>query len=351
MIVVSQHKMRFSNIELLRITAMVLVMVLHADFLSLGSPSAAEVVSAPVQSFFRIFTESLSIVCVNVFILISGWFGIRPRLRRFSEFLFQVWFFGVLMYVMSSLYATVNESGGVRELLKIFVIKDLWFVKAYILLYVFSPLLNLFLDRASKKNIEVFLLSFYSLQTVHGFFTNSSWFDSGYSPVSFMGLYILAGYIHRFPDRWTSQKKYFDIILYLLFALLTTFTAIGMTLWRNDMWTWYKYCAPFTVVEAVFLLLFFSKLQFNNKFVNWIAISSFAVYLVHTDKNFLHPIYAKFISLWFHQFGTMQFLLHTVCWIVVLFFISILIDKLRIFLWTLLTLAYDKVMSKRQINR
>ena len=120
MIVVSQHKMRFSNIELLRITAMVLVMVLHADFLSLGSPSAAEVVSAPVQSFFRIFTESLSIVCVNVFILISGWFGIRPRLRRFSEFLFQVWFFGVLMYVMSSLYATVNESGGSKGAAKDF---------------------------------------------------------------------------------------------------------------------------------------------------------------------------------------------------------------------------------------
>lgn len=348
MIVVSQHKVRSSNIELLRITAMVLVMVLHADFLSLGSPSADEIVAVPVQSFFRLLTESLSIVCVNVFILISGWFGIRPRLRRFSEFIFQVWFFGVLMYVLCLLYGTVNEPGGaVKDLLKIFIIKDLWFVKSYIVLYIFSPLLNLFLERASKKEVRFFLFAFYCLQTAHGFFTNSSWFDSGYSPVSFIGLYILAGYIHRYPDRWTSQKRYVDLAMYFFFALLTTFTAIGMTLWRNDTWTWYKYTAPFTVAEAVFLFLFFCKLHFSNKVVNWVAISSFAVYLVHTDKNFLHPIYAKFISLWFHQFGTMQFLLNTACWIVVLFFISILVDKLRIFLWTLLTLTYDKVMSKR----
>lgn len=48
---VRQPKMRSSNIELLRITAMVLVMVLHADFLSIGSPSATDIVSSPAQSF------------------------------------------------------------------------------------------------------------------------------------------------------------------------------------------------------------------------------------------------------------------------------------------------------------
>lgn len=241
----------------------------------------------------------------------------------------------------------MSQGGAVKILLKVFIIKDLWFVKSYIVLYIFSPLLNLFLNRASKKEVGIFLLAFYGLQTAHGFFTNSSWFDSGYSPVSFIGLYILAGYIYRYPNRWTLQKRYVDIAMYLFFALLTTITAIGMTLWRNDTWTWYKYTAPYTILEAVFLFLFFSKLHFSNKIVNWVAISSFAVYLVHTDQNFLHPIYAKYVSLWFHQFGTMQFLLHTACWIVVLFFISILVDKLRIFLWTLLVLAYDKVMSKK----
>ena len=40
----------------------------------------------------RMLFESLAIVCVNVFVLISGWFGIRPKWKSVTNFLFQVFF-------------------------------------------------------------------------------------------------------------------------------------------------------------------------------------------------------------------------------------------------------------------
>ena len=84
---------RSSNIELLRILAMFLVLVHHANILSIGIPSWAECVSAPGNTFFRFFIQSLAIVAVDVFVLISGWFGIKPSLKKLLALLFQVFFF------------------------------------------------------------------------------------------------------------------------------------------------------------------------------------------------------------------------------------------------------------------
>ena len=87
-----KHKTRDSNIELLRMLAMFLVLLVHADFFSLGTPTLQDIQTSTLDSTLRIFFEALSIVCVNVFVLISGWFGIRPSLKGVSNFIFQCLF-------------------------------------------------------------------------------------------------------------------------------------------------------------------------------------------------------------------------------------------------------------------
>lgn len=61
---------RQSNIELLRIITMLLVMVVHANFFSLGSPSTKEFQAFPQISITRFFIQSISICCINIFVLI-----------------------------------------------------------------------------------------------------------------------------------------------------------------------------------------------------------------------------------------------------------------------------------------
>ncbi len=85
-------KKRESNFELLRIIAMLLVMITHATFLSLGIPTHEDSISTPYNSFGIFLSQSFSTVCVNIFILLSGWFGIKANLKRFSEFIFQLFF-------------------------------------------------------------------------------------------------------------------------------------------------------------------------------------------------------------------------------------------------------------------
>ena len=63
---------RQSNIELFRIVAMFLVLVLHALFIAIGTPSQSQCLFAPGNAITRIFFQSLAIVAVDVFVLISG---------------------------------------------------------------------------------------------------------------------------------------------------------------------------------------------------------------------------------------------------------------------------------------
>jgi surface polysaccharide O-acyltransferase-like enzyme len=91
---------RQSNFELLRILAMFLVIVIHADFLSTGLPSPENYYADWLPVTTKVLFESISIVCVNVFILISGWFGIRSSVKSFSQFAFQCLFFYVGLYML-----------------------------------------------------------------------------------------------------------------------------------------------------------------------------------------------------------------------------------------------------------
>lgn len=69
---------RKSNIELLRIISMILIVLNHSNYLIFGSVIGEEIEQDSFRSFGRMLFEQLCIIGVNVFVLISGYFGIRP---------------------------------------------------------------------------------------------------------------------------------------------------------------------------------------------------------------------------------------------------------------------------------
>ena len=95
---------RDSQTELLRIVAMVMILILHANFLGVGAPEHADFLEDAPRAWGQMVLESLCIVAVDVFVLISSWYGIRFRKRRLAGFLFQVWFFTFVLYFGSLLF-------------------------------------------------------------------------------------------------------------------------------------------------------------------------------------------------------------------------------------------------------
>ena len=85
-------KQRLSSIELLRIIAILGVLVDHVGMVAGLLPTGGDIVTKPLASIANIFSLSLAIGSVDVFVLISGWFGIKATKRGLARFLYQVFF-------------------------------------------------------------------------------------------------------------------------------------------------------------------------------------------------------------------------------------------------------------------
>ena len=282
---------RQSNIELLRITAMFLVLVVHADFWALGGPVLSDFSSHPWNAVTRTVIESISIVCVNVFVMISGWFGIKPSLRSLSNFVFQCAFFLIGIYAVMILtgHARLTSQGILGSLC---LLHWNWFIKAYIGLYILSPLINAFLDKSTKRQLELFLVFFYIFQTVWGWLTKASAFVvDGYSTFSFVGLYVLARYLRLYGSSFARH----DLSVYLASVVLNS-GLYYLSLKIPHIPGVYTYANPFVIAGAAGLLLWFSELRISlNRIINFVGKSCFAVFLLHSNPNIGEPVYKRFI--------------------------------------------------------
>ena len=318
-------KERESNMELLRVVCMLLVLIVHADYLSLGGPTPADCHSSQGESFIKIAVYSLSTVCVNCFVLLSGWYGIRPKLRRFCDLLSQVLFIcGLSLCGYLALSHSRPDLEDIKSLL--LLTDDLWFVRSYIVLYLFAPALNAFSSWASKRQFALTLTGLFLAQTLFGWQqVVVAWFDGGYSPLSLMLLYLLAQYIRRYGRRLSRISAWQYALAYgglTLTGALINFASLYYGI--GEGMAWLSYISPIVILNSVALLLFFTRLSFRSRWVNWVASSCFAVYLLHCTRHVL-DVYCDTVR---GFYGDGQ-LWGIAVMIVGVYVVAVLVDKVR----------------------
>lgn len=344
------HNQRLSNIELLRILAMLMIMLIHLCC-AIGSPNKNDFINHPYFSITRTSIEYISIVGVNVFVLISGWFGITFKWKRLFELYFQIFFFGLLMLIWGLI---VNKSsfslGGLIGMLTMGN-NDYWFLKVYVMLYIISPVLNAYIENVSQKSFKTILIAMGVFLFYYGWITPDStkWLVKGYCLVWFCFLYLLSRYIRLYKTRLSQFSAKTDLIIYLVFTAILIVFGILESYYQIDLkGRWNYYLNPFVLCPAIYLLLFFSKIRFSSKIINTIAISSVAAFLLHANQNFYAGNYLKTIQDWFVSESPVFFLLISIAFIVLLYLIAVIIDKIRLYLWNNLMNVFEK---KRLISK
>lgn len=339
-------KTRDSNMELLRIVAMLLIMVVHANFRALPKPDADMIAANASSAFLQFMAEGFSIVGVNVFVMLSGWYGIRPRMVRFAELVFQLLFFGILCM---GIEWVVTEQMPPKAISAILLLNpdNYWFVKTYIALYLFAPVLNIFVEHASRRQFEYTLVAVFGFVFLYGWLTESTdWLRAGYSVPWFVCLYLLARYMSVHRPWFTCFRRSVDLGIYLGTAAFLT-VAVFVLRHYNLGGLLYFYTCPVVVIGAMYFLLFFSKLRLKSAFINWVAISSLAIYLTHSS-SFIGKYYDEAIRQWFYGESRLTFILFATLLIAAVFMGSILLDKVRLWLWQLITRI--KPFSKLQAS-
>lgn len=322
---------------------MFLVMLVHSMEGSLGRPTSEELMNAPLDVICRVNLETLGLVCVNVFVLISGWFGIKSSIKGAAKFIYQCFFMAI---VVVAFLVIMQGPLAWTELIRDLVLpKNWWFVYAYFTLYILSPILNMFVKHASRGMFRNTLIAFFAFQTVYGFLYSLPYFANGYSPLSFIGLYLLARYIHIYSPRITCLSCRACAIGYVGISMCLSFIMcflLWLLPWQKIVGILFSlyisYTSPLNILASILLLLCFSKMKFQSSWINKIASSSFAVYLIHNHPA-IHHGYFKPIVMWLHDnYSLYSFFILLFLFLVFLFLLCVVIDRLRIFTYRKISL-------------
>ncbi len=322
---------RQSNIELLRLVAMFMVLVVHTNFVPLGAPNLSSFIDRPLVAGGRVALQLASVMCVNVFVFISGWFGIRATFRSFMGFVFQCLWFYLLMYIL------IISLGISSFVLGIFARSfwfgdSCWFEKSYALLFIVSPVLNVFMDSASRRRWGFMLIAFFAFEFMYGLSASTKYLDYGYSPVSFIGIYLLAGYVRRYGTSIHNK----GLLIYWVSLLLNCVLYFVLCFVGREGLT-ATYLNPLVISGTVGLFLWFNGMKTGyNQMINYIARSNFGVYLIHTCSAIWVPVFLSVCSVVYAAYSGLAAVGMILLFILFTFIAGIFFDLPRRYLWGLI---------------
>ncbi len=342
---------RNSNAELLRLVCMLMIVVNHFIVCCLNR-KAFSLGYDSVPHGIMLFMDGFFLVCVNCFILISGYYGIRPKLRSFIGLYFICSFYALLLAVKTYVFDAPDTPLGeqiwqmaVYALLP-FSHLDSWFVSCYVALFLLSPVLNLTGEHMTRKQYLWLLvvLTFYNVYM--GYIQGDMHFNhDGYTVAQFVYLYLIAGYLRRYLSETTIRERRWKSFGWYMASVgiwmgITFYCGLGDIIniypLRN-YWHAFFYNNPPTLLASVFFFLFMMSFSFKSRAVNRLATSCLSVYLLQH-----HIIGYTWLAEWGATHSPWEQLAVLFPVSIVFMLLCLLFDKVRILLQKPLWMLYER---------
>lgn len=327
-IVKSLAKKRQVNIELLRIIAMILVLLTHTG----DGVCDVNLVKTDVWAAIGTYEiDSWIFVCVPSFVVISGYFGIHWKWKGLFNYLFQIGFWGGMVYL-------ITWGLGLHDFHVMTFIKNMtcflqgvnWFFYAYLGLYMFAPVLNAFIEKVNEKQIMWMTLAFFAFQTVFGWMLKQKEFYYGLTFTSLIGWYLLGAFLRKSTWKGFHLKAWQNMAVFLGIGQICVVIALSAALLDIDKGT-YSYISPLQVVQTAYLFLFCRALKVTRgeRVITFFASSAFCGLLAHSWEG--GEIYSIGIN-WISANMPMPFLFKMV-YICLFFSAACCLDKVRLWCW------------------
>lgn len=323
-----KKKERLSNLELLRIVAMMLIVYGHTFWRTTSFPKADDVVTHPLPSFLTLLAGCITTTGVGIFIAISGWFGIRLSKRGLANYLFQV------LFILWAIYGIAIATGqaelnitGIKYSLGLY--DGYWFIMAYLELYIASPVLNAFIEHSKKRDYQIVLILYFLFQACFSWL--SAWYDyyNGYSIVMFCGIYLTAAYFRKYPVAKINDNSWKLLIATICIMAVIAFISTwllghaGRQI-RDDN--------PLVIFACILLVIGFSRIKMKSRIINWLAASCFAVYLIHYSP-FVYPHIMKCVKYINTEYSGLLMIPAAIITIALIYLVCTLFDQVRKGIW------------------
>ena len=324
---------RNSSFELLRILAQVFIVLYHICYMWQGKEYSS-------QPFFQAVSIPLHIGVV-IFVLLSGYFTINFKISGLVKLLgiFLVYSMPEVLYNVT----TAKDTAHVIRSLMFLSGSHYWFVKTYLYLFLVSPMINLWLNSASERQRWYMVLVFGFVACYMAISKGDPSLENGKNLINFIYIYLVGNQLYYYRDRWMNIKTSTLLLCYLLFnivILTIEYYTCGNIVGNLVHQLSFPYHSPLILVGAVILFMIIGKQHIQSRFINYVAASSLAIYLIHGSRPWLPELHGVVCGYLQSVTGNSLFLLgsYTIYTLIVIS-ACVCIDKCLTPVWNILNYA------------
>lgn len=334
---------RQANFELLRIVAMLMIIVLH--YLNKGNIIMGYMIDSSAEINTGRFIEAFCIVSVNCYVLISGYFLVESAWKpeRIVTLAAQVLFYSVLIPIVLACIGVISFGDlSIYDWLNFALpieAEHYWFATAYLLMYVFAPLLAAGIRAVEKRTLQivilvlVFYFSVWKSVLPVVIATDKYGYEYGW----FLCLFLIAAYIRLYGCP-VLERKTNALLLYVgmglgIFLLSVVSGGLAETIKTFAYYTGMPatYNHIFCLLGSVGLFMVFKNMKpWEGRAASMIVKLSpytFGVYLLHE-----HILVRSEWMLWLgieHVWGSFLFIPHMIGCVLIVYAVGTVVDYVR----------------------
>lgn len=324
---------RQSNFELLRLVAIFLIIFGHC-LIRTGNAGIHEPYVRNVNGTIGSVLYAACVIGVNLFILISGYFGIRRVVKSVVRILIDTIVYASLAFFIGAMggVPAVGDVHNIREFFGVINYENCWFVACYLQLVVLSPLIERSVKDIDYRTFCKFML----LLCIFNFYF--SWRrgainDHGYNITNFVFLYYIGRFLkHSENKNWLVWVQKYGLLIWvacsLLLAAYFNYRFVNYK-WNSTLWcNFWGYNLPLVIMGSLGFFSFFSRLRIRSRAINKMAMTVFGIYILHTSPYF-NPIGKSLQLDLYHVYGLWLIPFFALSIFVVCFLLSFLVEEAK----------------------
>lgn len=331
-----QKTQRNVSLDLLRILSMLLIIFLHSIDHS-GVLEQAENCGTGMYLYVR-YMYALCQVCVNLYIMLSGYFMISSkfRLQKLISLWMEAAFYSFIFKLLFML--TGAESFSITSLASCFfpiLTGRYWFLTIYVGMYALSPFMNMLVRALDKKQHLLLNLTLFALMSlwssIHPAIAGMN-SGGGWGLAWFVVLYLAAAWLRLYyPPRRKHAMSCFAAFLLIPLLMAVAYCLIPVGMVHSVANNWFSYDAAPVYIMTLCLFIGFLNIDIRSarlsKMILRIAPLTLGVYLIHAHAN-VSPWLWNMLNLPARmEYAT--FSIEQTIYVLLIFSVCIFIDSIR----------------------
>ena len=291
---------RESQFELLRLLAIFFVIMHHLVIKGADTVGYITPYSYDEHGVGGVLINSFCICAVNLFVMITGWFGIKNIFRGVVRLIIDCAVFGLISYLVLCIFT--EHIFAVKECLKSSFFTSNWFISVYMMLVLISPLIEYSIKALDLDKLKYIVVALLIVDVFFGFCFK---YNNGYDLIHFVTLYYLARFLKlSYESKLNVKLSKYGFCFYCLLAvvLAACYIAVNKFGIKLPALSYFLYNNPLIILIGMALFMWFSKRKIQSCFINILATGVFGTFILHTTP-YVIPVRNEYTHTIFQQYG------------------------------------------------